>query len=128
MVVLRAAIASLLFVAACDVGEVPTSGANPGPDAPVGGSDAGGTDASVPVDPAAAFVSKIQPLVTRCTGCHSGGQKPNLTSYTALESQYKMHPGASNILVTKGVPSGHNGEWFTSEQRDTIAKWIDSIP
>jgi hypothetical protein len=93
----------------------------------VGGSDASGTDTGTTADPAMDFVSKIQPLVTRCTGCHPSTSPPNLSSYTALEAKYKMRPGASNILVIKGVPSGHNGDWFTATQQDTIAKWIDSI-
>jgi hypothetical protein len=124
MAVLRAAIASFLFVAACDVGEVPTSGASPTPDAPQAGSDAASTDTSV-ADPAGDFTTKIQPIVSGlCTGCHAGGQPPNLTSYTALEATYKRRPGASNILVTKGA---HLGPALNATQKDTVIKWIDSI-
>jgi hypothetical protein len=48
-----------------------------------------------------------------------------LSSYTALEAKYKMHPGASNILVIKGQ---HLGPALTAADQATVANWIDSVP
>ena len=44
-------------------------------------------------------MSMIKPLVTACTGCHSGVQVPNLLSFNALGAAYKTKPGANNILI-----------------------------
>ncbi|HEY0192084.1 MAG TPA: hypothetical protein VGC42_13280 [Kofleriaceae bacterium] len=81
---------------------------------------------SLAVDPSQSFDSQIKPIVSReCVACHSGGQPPNLTSYAALESPYKVKPGASNPLVTKGL---HEGPTFTATERTTVINWIDSLP
>ncbi|MBX3155149.1 MAG: hypothetical protein KF773_04045 [Deltaproteobacteria bacterium] len=111
------ALASLLVLGACSVGEVPIGGGNPDANNSAG---------------AASFQSMIVPLVTECIGCHGAATPPNLTSFDTLAAKYKTGPGASNILVTKGtlgIPSGtHQGiNYFTTEEQAIVAAWIDSL-
>lgn len=119
---LRAVLLSAAALTACDVGEVDIGG--------------GGADAP-PINTAKAmmFESTIKPIAMSMgcldTGCHSGGQAPILNSYTSLGAMYKTGPGATNILVIKGgtpPPGDHNGPYFDTTQRATIAAWIDLTP
>jgi hypothetical protein len=108
--VLRVA-ALLLTISACDVGEV----ASAKPDG--GGGTGGGGGQS--------FNAMIAPLVTRCTGCHSAGTPPNLSSFSMLQAKYKMKPGANNILATKG--DHQSITYLTAQEIATVAAWIDSL-
>ncbi len=106
-----------VFLGACSVGEVDT-----GTNGLTDGGGGGGGEAS--------FMTTIQPLVTACLGCHSAGQPPNLSSFAALGPTYKVKPGASNVLVTKGDASGglHQGAaYFSPTDQATVAAWIDSL-
>ena len=113
----RAKLFTLVVLAAgCEVGEVPS---DPGttPDASLMQTSGGGGEAS--------FNSMIKPIVGSCTGCHSGSTAPNLTSFANLQAKYKMKPGSSNILVTKG---NHQGVTYLSPANQTIMRqWIDSL-
>lgn len=71
------------------------------------------------------FTQMIAPIVSRCTGCHSSGTQPTLSSYSALEAKYKVGPGASNVLVTKGDHAGIT--YFTAAEKTTVANWIDTL-
>ena len=103
----------------------------------MGGSDAPGTDTSVPTGPEATFNSQIKDIVARCGGaapCHVvGAQKPTLTEYaplaSQLETQYTARPGNTNILVTKGKSTGthSNMMWLSIGDQDKLAAWIDSL-
>jgi hypothetical protein len=141
MVVFRATSVSLfLSLAACSVGEIPIGG-TPTADAPVSTVDASTIDSSgmmidaAPTgnDPAATFTMIVTPIVTKdiagktCSqaGCHSGVQKPNLTSYASLEAAYKVKPGNRNILTTHGL---HTGPALPTADAKAIAGWIDSLP
>ena len=113
---LPAKLALLVSLAACGVGEVPDGNT---PDAP-------------PSNPAGemSFMTMIQPLVGGCTACHGGTTAPNLTSFAALEPKYKMKPGMTNVLVTKGdtTQGMHYGiAYFNTTQQGTVAMWIDSL-
>ena len=126
MVVIRAAITSLLVLAsACTVGEVPPSGSTPTPDAagPTHTPDAAGSGNNTPT-PDETFAANVSPQVTNCLGCHNGSQKPNLRSATLLESQYKLKPGATNVLVTHGA---HTGPALTDTQKTAVVSWINSL-
>jgi hypothetical protein len=120
MVVPRTLLASLWIFAACSVGEVPIGGGgspDAGPVADGGGNGMGGGQT---------FDARVKPLVTACVACHQGAQPPNLTSFSLLDAKYKMKPGATNILVTKG---SHQGQPFlTAEGIATVTSWIDSLP
>jgi uncharacterized membrane protein len=100
-------------ISACTVGEV----ASGNPDG--GGSGTGGGGGQ-------SFNAMIAPLVTRCTGCHSSGTPPNLSSFSMLQAKYKMKPGASNVLATKG--DHQSITYLTTQERATVAAWIDSLP
>lgn len=129
-----------LSLAACSVGEVPIGG-TPAADAPVSTIDASTIDGPGAMidappggnDPATTFTMIVTPIVTKtiagktCTdaGCHVGGQKPNLTSFAALEPQYKVKPGNRNILTTHGQ---HTGPALPTADAKAIANWIDSLP
>ncbi|HRC54480.1 MAG TPA: hypothetical protein PKU97_01095 [Kofleriaceae bacterium] len=103
----------LAAFSACDVGEV-------------GDEDGNGSGNGNGMGGGQTFTSMISPLVTGCVGCHGGGTAPNLTSFSALEAKYKMKPGASNVLATK---EDHQSiTYLTTEQRATVAAWIDSLP
>ena len=106
-------VALLVLLAACSVGEVPLGGG-------------GGVDSGVGGDPnETSFNATIKPLVTACLSCHSAGQAPLLTSFAALGPAYKVKPGASNILVLKGV---HQAQpYFDANQQATVAAWIDGL-
>jgi hypothetical protein len=122
--------ASLLFVAACDVGEVPVSGAVTGTDAgSTGGTDSGSTG---PTGVEATFNSQVKPLVARCAGagCHSGAQPPNLTAYSLLIAKYKTKPGNQSLLVTHGIATNnqHSGmPWLSAADQLTIGAWLDTL-
>ncbi len=104
----------LVVLAACDVGEVPSGGMTP--DATMTTNNNTGETS---------FNSTIKPLVTTCTGCHSGSTSPTLTSFSALQAKYKTKPGSTNILVTKG---NHQGiTYLSSADRMKVAMWIDSL-
>jgi len=97
----------ILLLAACSVGEV----------APL--------DAVVR-DPM--FDAVIAPLVVRCLPCHHGdpmNEQPTLTSFAALQPQYKVKPGATNALVTKG--DHHGIAFFSAADAATVAAWIDGL-
>ena len=122
MVVFRAAaFAMVVLLGACGVGEVPIGGT---------GTPAGTTDASGGGGAAAqAFDLQIKPLVTTahaCLGCHSTNiaGEPNLSSADALQAKYKVKPGTTNILVTKGDHQGTT--YFTASEKTTVAAWIDT--
>jgi hypothetical protein len=109
----RAKIAVFVLLAACSVGEVPDGGGTPD----AGGGMGGGQS----------FEAMIKPIVMpKCTGCHAGGTLPTLTSFSVLEAKYKMKPGVSNILVTKG--DHQNTTYFDPTQKATVTAWIDSLP
>lgn len=117
----KLALLAALALAACGVGEVPDGTGNP---------DAG-------VDPAleTSFMMTITPLVTECVSCHGASiaQPPNLTSFAKLEAKYKMKPGMTNPLVTKGdmsTPVGvHYGlPYFNDQEKTTVANWIQGLP
>jgi hypothetical protein len=77
-------------------------------------------------NPNQTYNTQVKPIVSvMCLACHSGTVAPNLTSYATLESRYKVKPGATNPLVTKGI---HEGPQLTASQRTTIINWIDSLP
>ena len=116
MVLFRTAVASLVILSACSVGEVPAGGGGI-PDAGGGGMQA------------AQFTSTITPLLNskNCVSCHTGGQVPTFTSYTALQAKYKMAPAATNPLITEaGNGAPHNGvPYFTTAEKATVSKWIE---
>jgi hypothetical protein len=109
---------------ACDVGEVDIGGGGT-VDAPITNSAK-----------AMMFDSTIKPMAETmgCVTaiCHGGAQPPVLTSYTSLGMAYKTGPGATNILVTKGgtpPPGTHSAApYFDTNQRATVAAWIDMAP
>lgn len=111
---------SAAALAACDVGEVKLGGGGT-PDAP-GGASAAKIEM---------FSSVIKPMATALgcldAGCHSGLQVPILNTFDSLGAQYKTGPGgATNIFVTKGgVANDHNGPYFDTAQKATVAAWID---
>lgn len=84
------------------------------------------------VDGTESFNKMIRPLVTICVTCHSAGtNEPNLTSYLALGAKYRVKPGATNVLVTKGDASNGNHygyPYFDLDAKKIVAKWIDSLP
>jgi hypothetical protein len=107
----------VLVLAGCSVGAV--NGDDTGPDANNQNADL-------------TFNQQVKPLVTRCLGCHGTTQAPNLTSATALQAKYKMKPGATNILVTKGSmgspPGTHEGiTYLDATAQSAVAMWIDSL-
>ncbi len=104
---------ALAALSACDVGEA-------------GDEDGNGSGNGNGMGGGQSFTSMIAPLVTGCTGCHGGNQAPNLTAFSKLEPKYKMKPGSSNVLATKGDHQGIT--YLTTEQRATVATWIDSLP
>lgn len=111
----RAKFALLALLAACSVGEVTDGGVDSGMD--MNNGTGGGQS----------FNMIIKPLVDpKCTGCHSAGTPPTLSSFSALQPKYKMKPGASNVLVTKGNHAGVI--YFDATQQKTVADWIDSLP
>jgi hypothetical protein len=125
MVAPRSCVAALVLVlvpavlsglGGCSVGEVPIGGT---------GVD-GGTDG------AQSFNAIVKPLVGRCAvvGCHAGTQVPNLSDYSKLDARYKMKPGSTNILVTKGSLTGgmHSAmPYLSSAEQAKVAMWIDSL-
>jgi mono/diheme cytochrome c family protein len=131
MVVIRAAIASLLVLtSACTVGEVPPAGSGSTPDAstPTQTADASPTDSGGGAQtPDQTFAAQVTPQVQPCVGCHGGGQKPNLTSATLLEAQYKVKPGATNPLVNHGTHAGA-ASTLNNTQKNAIVAWINSQP
>jgi len=125
MVVFRAAaFAMVMLLGACGVGEVPIGGTGTPPGTPPGTPDAAGGGGTA----AQAFDTQIKPLVMtahNCLSCHSTNitGEPNLTSADTLQAKYKMKPGTTNILVTKG---DHQGTvYFTASEKTTVAGWID---
>lgn len=111
----------LTTLSACELGEV-----GGGADAGGGGMDGSGGGGGG----GQSFNAMIKPLVTTCTGCHSGITPPDLSSFDKLGAAYKTKPGNANILVTKGALTGnvHQGvPYFTADQQATVAAWIDSL-
>jgi hypothetical protein len=105
-----ALLALSLSLAACSVGAVEG-----------GGTDGGNTNPNQQT-----FMTVITPLVmTKCTGCHSGGSPPNLSSFAALDVKYKTKPGNTNVLVTKGNHSGVI--YFDATDQGKVAMWIDNL-
>jgi hypothetical protein len=107
---------ALLLVAVlggCEVGEY---GATPTTMIDSGGGGGGGE---------ASFNAMVKPRISTCLGCHSGGQAPNLSSFSTLAEKYKMKPGASNILVTKGDHQGIT--YFNATDKAAITSWINSL-
>ena len=110
----RIAVTSLLLLGACGVGEVPLGG---------GGTDAAGGDTS------ALFMAQVTPQVGRCTGCHSGGSRPTLSSYASLEAMYKTKAGAM-VLISKAADGGpHQGiTYFSATEKSAVMIWINALP
>jgi hypothetical protein len=100
----------------CEVGEYGTSNSNPSM------VDGGGSSSS---GPEASFNAMVKPRVATCVSCHAGAQPPSLGSYSALESKYKMKPGSSNILVTKGDHQGIT--YFNATDKAAVESWINSL-
>lgn len=96
----------------CEVGEYGTS-TTPTVDAAGGG------------DGEASFNSMVKPRVQTCLGCHSGSTAPNLSSFTMLQAKYKMKPGSSNILVTKGDHQGIT--YLNATDKAAVEAWINSL-
>lgn len=119
MVALRTTVVSLfLFAGACGVGEVPLPGG--------GMVDAGGGG-----NPgAAAFLKDIKPLLTRCDGCHAGGQPPNFMTFDTVAAIYKAKPGANSKLVTEAADGAlHNGTaYFSAQEKTAVINWINALP
>jgi hypothetical protein len=111
-------LALLVLFSACSVGEVPGEGSGT-PDAPAAGPNQ------------LSFNAMIKPLVANCLGCHSTGQPPNLTSFDTLEAKFKVKPGNTNILVTKGHATNNQHPvgipYFTPDQKTTVTTWIDGL-
>jgi len=129
MVVIRAAIASLLVLAsACTVGEVPPAGSTPTPDAagPTPTADAK-VDGAPAQSPDESFTANVVPLIAACRQCHQGGQAPNLSSATTLDAKYKVKPGSSSPLVNHGMHAGSSGSVLSDTQRTAIVTWLDSL-
>jgi hypothetical protein len=75
---------------------------------------------------AASFTTTMTPLVMpRCTSCHGTQQAPNLTSYADLQPTYKMKPGNTNRLVTKGDHAGI--QYFNATEKTTVENWINNL-
>jgi hypothetical protein len=131
MVVVRVALlASLVAVAACDVGEVPING--------------GGTDGGSSLDPMleTMFTATIVPMADAkgCTmggaagTCHGNVQPPIMTTFMAftnngMNTTYVKKPATTNRLVvgpTTLVAGLHQGvAYFDATQLMTISTWID---
>ncbi len=129
MVVMRVALlASLIAVAACDVGEVPANG---------GGVDGGGSGSGPDPMMGTMFASAIKPIADArgCTsaGCHGGVQPPVMTSFETLTANmnytYVKKPSATNKLIVGPaslVGGMHQGVmYFDATQKTTISTWID---
>ena len=104
----------------CSVGEVPTGG-DVTPDAAMQNNNNNNNNNAGETS----FNSTVKPLVTSCVSCHGGNQAPNLTSFTALEAKYKMKPGSTNVLVTKGNHAGI--QYLNAADKLTVQNWIDSL-
>ena len=117
------ALIAVMFVAlvGCSVGEVPVGGDVTTPDAAMQNNNNNNNNAAGE----ASFNSTVKPLVTSCVSCHQGNQAPNLTSFTALEAKYKMKPGNTNVLVTKGNHAGI--QYLGAADKMTVQNWIDSL-
>ena len=110
-------LAAVTFLAACSVGEY-------GPEQQ---QQQMMPDAAMQTNPAneTSFNNTVKPLVMTCIGCHGGNQPPNLTSFTALEAKYKMKPGSTNILTTKGNHVGIT--YFDATGKAAVQGWIDGL-
>src|SRR5687768_8184988 len=94
----------LVVVVGCSVGEVPVGGDTTTPDAAMQQQNNNNNNNAANE---ASFEATMKPLVNpRCTSCHANSTAPNLASFTALEAKYKMKPGNTNVLVTKGNHAG----------------------
>jgi len=129
MVVIRAAITSLLVLAsACTVGEVP-SGSGATPDAgstPTADAATDGGSGSTQT-PDETFAANVSPVITACFGCHnSANPAPDLHSATTLLAKYKVKPGTASLLVTKGTHSGPNST-LNDTQKTAIVAWLNSL-
>jgi hypothetical protein len=84
---------------------------------------------------AASFSMIVSPIVTRCAGatCHSGVQAPNLSSFAALQPQYKVKPATTNRLITKKaeLAAANNAHqtttYFDATEEAAVRGWIDSL-
>jgi cytochrome c553 len=103
-----------LAVAGCSVGEYGAEQQSMSPDA---AQVTGGANE-------ASFNATVKPLVATCVSCH-GAQPPTLTSYAMLQPKYKMRPGNTNILVTKGDHQGIT--YFNATDKAAIQGWIDGL-
>lgn len=101
----------------CSVGEYGTGGGGGGGGMNVDASGGGGPEAS--------FDTMVAPRVQSCLGCHSGSTAPNLSTYALLQPKYKMKPGSSNILVTKGDHQGIT--YLNATDRAAVESWINSL-
>ncbi len=143
MVVMRVAfLASLLAVAACDVGEVPIGGGG-------GGADAGGGGSGADPMASAKFMTDIKPMLDTqgCTtggatgACHGNVQPPVMTSFEGLTANganltYVRKPGSSSKLIigpgtidgTGKHPTGNAMAvpYLDATQKMTIQTWIDT--
>ena len=115
----KAFVVALALVTGCSVGEYGTETTTTmTPDASMTTTTTGGNGE-------ASFNSMVKPLVSSCTSCHAGNQAPNLTSFTTLAAKYKMKPGSTNILVTKGNHAGI--QYLDATAKSTVQSWIDSL-
>lgn len=77
----------------------------------------------------ATFSNDILPLFSKCTNCHSGSQKPNLSSDKAYKSLTEggyldlANPEESK-LYKKMYSSGHNSILIELEKKK-ILRWIE---
>lgn len=113
----RILVATLVaLLGACSVGD----GGGEGDDDGRGSGSGPGS-----ADPSQSFEAEVKPNVGLCLACHGGNLPPNLLSYAKLEAKYKVKPGDTNILVTKG---SHEGRALTDAQRAAIIAWINRLP
>ena len=77
------------------------------------------------------FKDDIQPLFSRCVGCHNANLNPDLregNSYNALVPQFVTAGNAANSRLYNFLPgNGHQDIGFTLSTNEiaTIKAWID---
>ena len=96
---------------------------------------AGGVPAPAPGAsgvPAATFTQVNQQILQpSCVSCHSGGQSPDLSSYSgfATNTAYVVPGNAGSSLIYTITASGQmplNGGALSSSQLSLLASWIDA--
>lgn len=123
-------ISAMLFMAGCAVDPTLDDGTGNDSVDQASNSTASGSGAgSGATDPSKTFNNQVKPITDlKCLPCHNGNVNgtppPNLTSYATLDPRYITKPGASSLLLTKGI---HEGPSLTAAEVTSIAKWIDSL-